>query len=188
MDRQPQPHLDPALDALLDEALAADEASPDLQGRVLALTDPAGTALLDEALAPQAPPEGLETRIIERLRCERGHSSGRVIATLGPSPRAWRGYAAAAAVVLSAGLLFYHLGGSPETGLPTQFADLYDPVQEDPALFAFDNDSEIQAQITSIQSQILSVSDESIWGGDDDFQRELWRELAPDEASDVLLF
>lgn len=188
---QPTPESDPRLDALLDEALAAGDVSSDLQGRILALTDPGMTALLDEALAPETMPAGLEQRVSQQVRAALADQQSPVLATLGPSPRAWLGYAAAAAVVLATGLVFYTLAdranpSSPQpivqnNGGPETFDDTA-------SLLAFASDAEIEAQISSIQSRILRVSDDPIWGAEDDFQSELWRELAPDEESAALLF
>ncbi len=188
---QPTPETDPRLDALLDEALAAGDVSADLQDRILALTDPGMTALLDEALAPEAVPDGIEQRVAAQVRDALADRQSPVLATLGPSPRAWLGYAAAAAVVLVTGLVFYTLADRANPSGPAPIADnnrTPDTVDDTEALLAFASDAEIQEQISSIQSHILRVSDEPIWGAEGDFQSELWRELAPDEESAALLF
>lgn len=188
---QPTPETDPRLDALLDEALAVGDVSSDLQGRILALTDPGMTALLDEALAPEAMPAGLEQRVSQQVRAALVDQQSPVLATLGPSPRAWLGYAAAAAVVLATGLVFYTLADRANPSAPQPIVQNNpgpETLDDTESLLAFASDTEIEAQISSIQSRILRVSDEPIWGAEDDFQSELWRELAPDEESAALLF
>lgn len=189
----PTPETDPQLDALLDEALDAGDVSTDLQGRILALTDPAMNDLLDEALAPDATPAGLETRIMERLGVGQNaapHDAPPVLATLGPARRAWVGLAAAAAIALATGLVFYFTAGP---AAPSDSAVVLTPDRPalelpEETLASLETDTDLDTEIETLQDRIFNVSDAPIWGGDDDFQRELWQELAPDDESLAMLF
>lgn len=178
---------DPQLDALLDQALAAGDVPGDLQDRVLALTDPAMNTLLDEALAADAAPEGLQTRVLAGIDRALDAQQPAVLATIG-SRRPWLGYAAAAAVVLATGIAFYFIAW-PAGNAPNTIAQNPDDHAADEAtLAALEADTALDTEITTLQNRILTVSDEPIWGHDDDFQRELWQELSPDEESVAMLF
>ncbi|XAL98193.1 hypothetical protein OT109_11350 [Phycisphaeraceae bacterium D3-23] len=187
----PPPDTDPQLDALLDQALDAGDVPADLQGRILALTDPAMNTLLDEALAPHEAPAGLETRILAKLDLDTAgaeHDAPSVLATIGPR-RAWGGYAAAAAIVLATGLVFYFtMGPATNTDTIAVDPDAAEIVAAEESLASLETDTELDTEIDTLQDRILNVSDEPIWGGDDDFQRELWQELAPDDESIAMLF
>ncbi|MEM9415198.1 MAG: hypothetical protein AAGA29_06960 [Planctomycetota bacterium] len=189
------PHLDtdPQLDALLAQALAPDQVPADLQARILELSDPAMNALLDEALAPEDAPAGLETRILAKLGVDAASSRDEtpaVLATIGPR-RGWVGFAAAATIALATGLVFYATTPGPDssTGPIALDPDTPPDASPDEAFASLDGiNTELDTEIETLQSRILNVSDKPIWGGDDDFQRELWQELAPDEESVVMLF
>ena len=188
----PTPQTDAHLDALLDEALAVGEVPADLQDRVLALTDPAFNAQLDQALAPQAMPEGLQQRVMQRVNETLDEQAHPVLATIGRAPRVWVGYASAAAVVLATGLVFYFVAGSANPTTPNNIADAGPADEADESALeealAFNDDTELDQRLSSLESRILSVSDEPIWGNDDDFQSELWLELAPEGGAEALLF
>lgn len=189
---QPDAQTDPNLDALLDEALAVGDVPAELQARVLALTDPALNDQLDRALAPEAAPDGLQARVLERVQATLDEQERPVLARLGAGQPAWLGYAAAAAVVLVTGAAFYFVAGNAGPASTNTIADTtpgeetLDTEIED--ALAFNDDTELDQRLSSLESRILSVSDEPIWGNDDDFQRELWRELAPEGEAEGLLF
>ena len=189
---QPDETPDAELDALLDEALAVGDVPADLQDRVLALTDPALNAQLDQALAPQAMPEGLQQRVMQRVNETLDEQARPVLATIGRAPRVWVGYASAAAIVLATGLVFYFVAGSANPTTPNNIADVGPADEADESALeealAFNDDTELDQRLSSLESRILSVSDEPIWGNDDDFQRELWLELAPEGGAEALLF
>lgn len=187
----PAPQTDAHLDALLDEALAVGEVPAELQDRVLALTDPALNAQLDRALAPEALPHGLEARVFDRVRSQLDANASPVLARIGATRPAWLGYAAAAAVVLVTGVAFYFVANNATTPAPETIADnnpIDTGVAELEDALAFAEETELDQRLTTLESRILSVSGESIWGSESDFQRELWLELAPEGEGEELLF
>ena len=182
---QPGETPDADLDALLDEALAVGDVPADLQDRVLALTDPAFNAQLDQALAPQAMPDGLQQRVMQRVNETLDEQARPVLATIGRAPRVWVGYAAAAAIVLATGVSFYFVASNVTTPTNSTVVD-NNPIDTDTGIndfedaLAFADETEMDQRLSSLESRILSVSGESIWGSDSDFQRELWLELSPE--------
>lgn len=179
---------DPALDAAVRDALAADHSPAELEQRILALTDPSFNVLLDEALALDELPAGLTDRVLAATSPTGAPVSAQaspVLARIGfPVMR----YAAAAAVVFAAGLGIYVASQSqqasgPDDSLadntPANAADTEQSFDEYFASTDLDGSFAIDDKIDQLDSRISSVQDD-FWGGDEDFDQQLWNELLGD--------
>ncbi|MFN3165454.1 MAG: hypothetical protein ACE37H_00150 [Phycisphaeraceae bacterium] len=185
-DGQADALLEAQLDALLAEEAELSRQTPaQLEAKVLALTDPRMQSLLDEALAPPEAPASLAERIVAatspgavaRPRVE--PSPRAVLARIGP---AGGRYAAAAAIVLAAGVGMWWLGQRTEpvgevARTPTPSAqpleELFVAAQADPL---FDDATDrVQTQIQAVAERIdgYAIDRESIWSDMDEYEQFL---------------
>lgn len=163
--QQPHHPEEPTLDEheaqLLDEALGVHHTPEQLEAKVLAMTDPQFIGLLDEALAPQAP-VGLAQKIIAATGPGQANSTKdaqpAVIARIGFS--SWR-YAAAAAIVLAAGVGLWWAGQGPDT--PEQpiagNTENIDPAQWTEVEQFAASDELFEQATQSVEATIQSVTD-----------------------------
>lgn len=191
---QPDPSITPEINDELDAellALLAEDAqqtriSPQaLEAKILALTDPQMLSLLDEALAPEQAPDQLSERIIaatmpNALASKNDVPERAVLARI--EPTTWR-YAAAAAVVLAAGVGMWWLGQSGNT--TDKLAE--NPDEQTPLgqLFAqaeaeneplFDDATEaVQAKIQTVSERIdnYAIDRDAIWSDMDGYEQFL---------------
>lgn len=179
---------DPALEAAIREALAADHSPAELEQRIFALTDPSFNALLNEALAVDELPAGLTGKILAATSPAQAPVSAQakpVLARIGfPVMR----YAAAAAVVFAAGLGIYVASQSQQAtdpsntladNTPDPSTDTEPSFDEYFASADLDGSFAIDDKINQLDSQISSAGGD-FWGGDEDFDQQLWNELLGD--------
>jgi len=176
--------LDAQLDALLAEDAERSRRAPaELEAKVLALTDARVLSLLDEALAPGEAPASLTDRIVAATSpvastARRAEPAPRgVLARIGPT--GWR-YAAAAAVVLAAGLGMWWLGQTAEPNNPLarvaepggQTPDDFFASDEAQPLFD-DATQDVQTKIQAVAERIdgYAIDRDSIWSDMDEYEQ-----------------
>lgn len=177
--------IDAQLDALLAEEGADAQIAPEeLEAKVLALTDPQMLALLDEAMAPEPAPARLADNILAATmpgaRRETEAERTGVLARI--DPMTWR-YAAAAAIVLAAGVGLWWSGQSTDVGNP-EIADNNNGVESLPEDFVDQARPEIlfASATEQVEAKLTDVSDrlndyktdrQDIWSDMDGYEQFL---------------
>lgn len=179
---------------LLDEALA-EPTSESLEQKILALTDPQTLSLLDEALRVEAP-DRLNEKVLEKLLAASAPDARRVaesappvLARIAPAtrPATWR-YAAAAAIVLAAGLgLWYGSASVSPTASPTDnLANRDTPAapqtarldqltfEQEPALFT-DATGRVETELRALSDTLDAdnIDRDTIWSDMDAYEQFL---------------